>query len=205
MSDNKMAFYDIHELKDIKANGKPFYINDLTYLKDDRFTPIDKKRSIGKMCNTSNIGWISKDSTTLDAQKAVRMCLDSVPMTSQVNDYWNIYSKDSDINRYKSVYYFREDLPGQIQYYVDLEMTNPFFNPLFPKNTKAQGSVYIDPMNNAHYDFRRLKQPLNCNDCGIPEFRDLQEHREDILSNIMRPRNRKEYEPVYFNFIPRYQ
>lgn len=221
-----MTFYDIHELKNIRAGAEPFLINDLNYLKDDGFLPINKMKSVGMICNTglcdggqkigrvcadkSNIGWISKDSTTLDAQKAVRMCLDSVPMNSYIKDYWAIYDKNSDINRYKSVYYFREDLPGQIQYYVDPEMTNPFFPPLFPKNTKALGAVYVDPMNNTHYDFRRStgvcgpQQPIDCNDCEIAEFRDLQGHREDMLANIMRPRNRREYEPVHFNFMTRY-
>lgn len=209
-----MAFHDIHELKNIQASGKPFLINNLTYLKDDGFLPIDKLKSIGRICNDTKewevnknegVGWISKDSTTLDAQKAVRMCLDSVPMNSYIRDYWAIYDKNSDINRYKSVYYFREDLPGQIQYYVDPEMTNPFFPPVFPKNTKTLGAVYIDPMNNTHYDFRRsVQQPLNCDDCGIAEFRDLQGHREDILANIMRLRNKKEYEPIHFNFMTRY-
>lgn len=212
-----MAFYDIHELKNIKAFGEPFLINDLNYLKDDGFLPVRPLSSAGskkkedRNCEPKarrggdNVGWISKDSTTLDAQKAVRMCLDSVPMNSYIKDYWGIYDKDSDINRYKSVYYHREDLPGQIQYYVDPEMTNPFFTPLFPKDTRAFGAVYIDPMNNAHYDFRRsVKQPLDCDDCGIVEFRDLQSHREDILANIMRTRNRREYEPVHFNFMTRY-
>jgi hypothetical protein len=220
-----MAFYDIHRLKNIKAVGDPFLINDLSYLKDDTFLPVNKLKSlppmpqsgiaasmrpkgisVGPSCDDSNIGWISKDSTTLDAQKAVRMCLDSVPMNSYIEDYWGIYDKTSDINRYKSVYYNREDLPGQIQYYVDPEMTNPFFQPLFPKNPRAFGAIYIDPMNNVHYDFRRAtKQPLDCDDCGITEFRDLQNHREDMLANIMRPRNRREYEPVHFNFMTRYQ
>ena len=221
-----MTFYDIHEIRNVKASNEPFLLNNLNYLKDDTFLPIDKLKSIGQNCNTSlcangktfgqvcndrsNIGWISKDSTTLDAQKAVRMCLDSVPMNSYRKDLWSIYDKNSDINRYKSVYYYREDLPGQIQYYIDPEMTNPFFSPLFPKNTKALGAVYIDPMNNTHYDFRRSngscgeKQPLNCTDCEIPEIRDIQEHREDMLANIMRTRNRREYEPVHFNFMTRY-
>lgn len=206
-----MAFYDIHELRNIKAIGDPFLINDLSYLKDDAFLPINKLKSVGPACGDSSnapssIGWISKDSTTLDVQKAVRMCLDSVPMNSSIKDYWGIYDKSSDINRYKSVYYHREDLPGQIQYYVDPEMTNPFFPPLFPKSTRTFGAVYIDPMNNTHYDFRRAtKQPLDCDDCGIAEFRDLQSHREDMLANIMRPRNRREYEPVHFNFMTRYR
>lgn len=226
LGNKRMTFYDIHELKNVKATGEPFLINDLTYLKDDGFLPIDKLKSVGRLCTTSlcpsgqqvgqvcndksNIGWISKDSTTLDAQKAVRMCLDSAPMNSYIKDYWGIYDKNSDINRYKSVYYFREDLPGQIQYYIDLEMTNPFFPPLFPPNTKALGAVYVDPMNNTHYDFRRStgtcgpQQPLNCDDCEIAEFRDLQFHREDMLANIMRPRNRREYEPIHFNFMTRY-
>ena len=237
-----MAFYDIHELKNVKASGEPFLINDLNYLKDDSFLPINKMKSVGQICNVprsgtssfdyrsndttgvcaggqkmgricadkSNIGWIAKDSTRLDVQKAVGLCLDSVPMNSYIKDYWGIYDKNSDINRYKSVYYFREDLPGQIQYHIDPEMTNPFFSPLFPKNTKALGAVYIDPMNNTHYDFRRStgacgpQQPLDCNDCEIAEFRDGQGHREDMLANIMRKRNRVEYEPVHFNFMTRY-
>jgi len=199
-----MAFHDIHELRNIEASGEPFLINDLNYLKDDAFLPIDKQKSGMRGCR-SNIGWITKDATTLDAQKAVRMCLDSAPNNSYIKDYWAIYDKNSDINRYKSVYYFREDLPGQIQYYVDPEMTNPFFAELFPRNTRAFGAIYIDPMNNTHYDFRRsTKQPLDCNECGIAEVRDLQGHREDMLANIMRTRNRREYEPIHFNFMTRY-
>jgi hypothetical protein len=203
-----MAFHDIHELEHINAlsspEGRPFLINDLSYLKDDAFLPINKLKSVGPDC-AEPLAWISKDSTTLDAQKAVRMCLDSVPMNSYIKDYWGIYDNNSDINRYKSVYYHREDLPGQIQYYVDPEMTNPFFPPLFPKSTRTFGAVYIDPMNNTHYDFRRATtQPLDCDDCGIAEFRDLQSHREDMLANIMRSRNRREYEPVHFNFMTRY-
>lgn len=203
-----MAFHDIHELKNIKASGEPLLLNNLNYLKDDTFLPIDKSKSVGVTCSTkSNIGWISNDSTTLDSQRAVRMCLDSVPMNSYIKNYWDIYDKNSDILRYKSVYYAIEDLPGQKQYYVDPEMTNPFFPPLFPKNTKAFGAVYIDPMNNAQYDFRRptgscaSQPPL---ECGIVEFRDQQEHREDALANIMRTRNRREYEPIHFNFMTRY-
>jgi hypothetical protein len=201
-----MTFHDIHQLKNVKAYGEPFLINDLDYLKDDTFLPVLKPR---EMCG-AGVGWISKDSTTLDAQKATRMCLDTVPKNSYIKDYWSIYDKDFNGNLYKSVYYYREDLPGQIQYYVDPEMTNPFFPPLFPPNTKTLGAIYIDPMNNLQYDFRRSNgscgptQPLDCSDCGIAEFRDSQGHREDILAAIMRPRNRREYEPVHFNFSTRY-
>jgi hypothetical protein len=208
-----MTFYDIHELNNINASGKPFLLNDLSYLKDHNFLPVDKLKSIGncKCHDQSNICWISKDSTTLDSQRSTRFCLDSVPANSKVDDYWAIYDKNSISNRYKSLYYSYEDLPGQRQYYVDPGMSSPFFPPLFPKNTKALGAIYIDPMNNIQHDFRRSigvcgpKQPLDCNDCDIPEFRDSQEHREDMLSNIMRVRNRREYEPVYFNFTTRYQ
>jgi hypothetical protein len=200
-----MAYYDIHNLKRIKGKGKPLLINNLNYLKDDSFLPVLKNNS-SCSADTQKIGWISKDSTTLDAQKAIRMCLDSVPMNSYQKDYWAIYDKESDNNRYKSVYYNRENLPGQIQYYVDPEMTNPFFPPLFNENTQSTGSVYIDPMGSTHYDFRRnIVQPLDCSDCGITEIRELQFHREDMLSNIMRSRNKREYEPVYFNFTTRYQ
>lgn len=213
-----MTFYDIHELKNVNATTSALLINDLSYLKDDAFLPIDKARSIGRICGSdigptgleSNIGWISKDSTTMDAQRAIRMCLDSVPMNSYKKDLGTIYDKTSDIVKYKGIYYNREDLPGQIQYYVDPSMTNPFFAPLFPENTRALGAVYIDPMNNTHYDFRRStgscgpKQSLNCDDCGIAEFRDSQNHREDMQASIMRKRNRVEFEPVYFNFTTRY-
>jgi hypothetical protein len=135
------------------------------------------------------------------------MCLDSVPATSQIRDYWSIYDDKFNGNKYKSIHYFVEDLPGQIQYYVNPEMTDPFFSPLFPTNTKAVGAVYVDPMNRRHYDFRRIPPPTDSNRlrCESKEFRDSQNHREDMLSNIMRSRNKIEYEPVYFNFNTRYR
>ena len=213
-----MSFHDIHKLNLTRASGNPYLLNDLAYLKDGTFLPINKQKSIGGCTRRiatnerltpaegSGIGWISSDVTTMDPQRSTRMCLDSAPMTSQVTDYWAIYDKNSENQRYKSIYYDWTDLPGQIQYYVDPEMTNPFFSPLFDKNVKAFGAVYIDPTNNVHYDFRRaaFNQSLKCDDCDIPEFRDLNEHRQDLVSNIMRSRNKNEYEPIYFNFTTRY-
>lgn len=216
-----------HELDLTKAEGQPLLLNNLSYLNDPQFLAVDKDKSFIRGCgsrsrsnenylqfdkigkgntNRGNIGWISTDSTTLDAQKAVRMCLDSVPMNSK-KKLGTIYDAHSvDEPRYQGLHYSYDHLPGQIQYYIDPEMTNPFFSPLFPKNTKSLGAVYVDPMGSVSYDFRRAsgKQPQDCNDCDIGEFRDSQHHREDVQSSQMRSRNKREFEPVFFNFTSRY-
>jgi hypothetical protein len=228
-------WFDVHELDLTKAEGQPLLLNNLSYLNDPQFLAVDKDKSFIRGCglrsksrsnenylqfgkvgnqgatNRGNIGWISTDSTTLDAQKAVRMCLDSVPMNSKKN-LGTIYDTHSvDEPRYQGLHYSYDHLPGQIQYYIDPEMTNPFFSPLFPKNMKSLGAVYIDPMGSVSYDFRRAsgntcgpQQPQDCNDCDIGEFRDSQHHREDIQSSQMRSRNKHEFEPVFFNFTSRY-
>jgi hypothetical protein len=191
-----MSFHDIHVLQPSQAEGK-LLLNDLSYLTDRNFLPV--------YISEKKIGWISKDSTTLDAQRSIRMCLDSPPMNSMQN-LGTIYDKNSNITRYRGIYHSRNDLPGQIQYHFDPQMTHPFFTPLFPEDVKTMAAVYIDPMNNISYDFRRVQdQPLNCSDCTIPEFRDSQHFREDMLANIMRTRLKNEFEPVYYNFTSRYR
>ena len=203
-----MSFYDVHELTHVKATGPPLFVNNLRCLNDDTLLPVVPATPSTEHGHRPTSAWTTADATTLDAQGSTRLCLDSRPMKTHITDYWSIYDKNFDGNRYKSIYYHREDLPGQIQYYVHPEMTNPFFTPLFPKNTRALGAVYVDPMNTVHYDFQRpwrQDQLCGADDCQITEIRDSQGHREDILAHVMRPRNKHEYEPVYYNFSTRYR
>lgn len=214
-----MTFYDVHEPSPVNASGSTVLVNNLKYMRDDSFLPVkfpsigravEERRSGGDQYSSGDqsdgVKWTTEDASTLDAQRATRMCLDVPPTTSQIKDYWSIYDKNFNGNRYKSVYYHREDLPGQIQYYIDPEMANPFFRPLFPKGTRTLAAVFVDPMNNVHYDFRRpWNQREIDDDCQLTEFRDSQAHREDALANVMRVRNGREYEPVYMTFTTRHR
>ena len=179
-----------------------FLINKLSTFRDASFFPIDKNSSnVFPRPNTcgDQIGWITSDSTTLDSQKATRMCFDSVPSTFNYNVSGQ---NNSTFENYKSVYCKRQELPGQIQYYLNPTFSTPFFEPMFPKNTLGKKTTYLDPMNKQSTEFKRFTvQPTINNECEISEFRDEQNHREDMLSNILMSRNRFEYTPIYFNTL----
>lgn len=111
---------------------------------------------------------------------------------------------DKNLNCYGQNYrnYFDVNA-GQIMYYVDGSISDPFFTPVFSTQARVFSTVYKDPMGSLkpHY----YREPLKCNNPldtthdtyvgGLSWMQDSDSFREDIMSKQMSRINQQRYEP----------
>lgn len=132
------------------------------------------------------------------------MVFDKAPMNSLPS--CDVY-KDSSLNNYGKNYKGYSDInTGQITYYLDKSIEDPFFIPVFSTSALSIGKMYIDPMGSKKPEYTR--KPINCPDVmntkrdnydgKLSFIRDSLSHRDDIISLQMRARNRERFEPVYY-------
>lgn len=117
--------------------------------------------------------------------------LNTIATDTKLNDYGKGYRTYSDINA------------GQIMYYVDKSIQDPFFEPNFTTSARAYGTLYRDPMGafKPQYDREPLISPDHLNTMkdsyggGLSWIKDSMEHREDLMARQSRKRNQERWEP----------
>lgn len=88
---------------------------------------------------------------------------------------------------------------GQIQYYVDKELAEPFYSPVYGIKSGAIGTTYKDPMDSSKPVFTKEYPP----ECKYPTgtclsfINDTTKFRDDIISRQQRVHNQQKYELVY--------
>ena len=190
-SHNKMLFRDGIEPE--KKNGY-IYLNPSAmqsqYATD--FFPVQ---------SSSKVQYRSNDPRLISASRGGdRLTLDNPPIDSQIN-LDKIYT-DKNLNNYGKSYNTYSDIKaGQITYYIDKSIKDPFFSPLFSTPINSQGILYRDPMGSFKAQYER--EPLNSNDPintdkkyykgGLSWIEDSQEHREDLLSKQMSKYNSQKW------------
>jgi hypothetical protein len=144
--------------------------------------------------------YVSPDPRLIDVLRNFTMTLDRPPLDSSIplkdintneslRGYGQNYKTYSDINA------------GQIYYYIDKSIEDPFYSPNFTIPAQTTGVVYKDPMGAMKPEYTR--DPLTKRDClntkntnyigGLSWMEDSTEHREDILSKQMNRQNREKY------------
>ena len=124
------------------------------------------------------------------------MKLDKVADDKSLDGYGQNYRTYNDINA------------GQITYYIDKSIQDPFFNPLYVTSADAEGVLYKDPMGGIKAKYYR--HPLrDDNPIGQPErdnyegklswMQDSLGHRQDILALQMRKMNEDKWMPRWKN------
>ena len=134
------------------------------------------------------------------------LLLDKPPINGAVN-MADVYTKKND---YKTGYYdnYYKVKSGQILYYIDGDIKDPLFEPLYDNKAEVTGYVYRDPMNGLKpYYYREpvIKTDVYLTNSNNPDqynqltwIRDSQESREDIMSKQMDLTNRKKYSSRWF-------
>lgn len=129
------------------------------------------------------------------------LTLDRPPLNNNVD--LSQISTDTSLDRYGQNYSTYSDINGgNITYYINKSRQDPFYSPLFSTSALAYGTLYRDPMgvNRAQYDRKPLKynDPFNTvkdsYEGGLSWIQDSQEHRQDLLSKIMRKQNEQRWE-----------
>ena len=155
------------------------------------FFPIDSGHQWGsydpRLFSASHTQVLTFDRPPIDG----RIPLEKIYTDNSLDEYGKNYRSYSDINA------------GQITYYIDKSIQDPFFNPIYTNKVLSSGELYRDPMGSLkpHYERHLLvpNDPINTprssyNGC-LSWIEDSQEHREDLLSKQMRKNNQQRWEP----------
>jgi len=167
------------------------------------FQPIES--DLNKNCNAvckikcNNIQYKSRDPRLYDEGHAQWTTLNSPPIDGNVR-LKNVYNKN--LENYGQKYKGYSDInSGQVLYYIDKEIAEPFFNPLFSYRSTYSKNIYKDPMDNIKPEYIRqvpYKNPT-VQKCAITNpyclswINDSTQFREDLLTTQMAKRNQQKY------------
>lgn len=134
------------------------------------------------------------------------LLLDRPPINGAVN-MSDLYTPKFD---YHARYYadYSDVDSGQIMYYIDGDIKDPLFTPLYVNPSNVTGYVYKDPMDSYKpYYYREPANKVNVykTNSNSPDkyneltwIRDSQESREDLMSKQMDLTNRTKYSSRWF-------
>ena len=87
---------------------------------------------------------------------------------------------------------------GQIQYYVDKDIADPFFAPVYGTPSRSTGYVWKDPMGETKVQFEKTFDNSRKTRIGmLSAVEDTTKHRDDIMSRQQRTHNERRYDLVY--------
>lgn len=160
-----------------------------------KFTPGYVKTT----CNGKPSFGCRNDGRLYDAGRNMWVTLDTVPISvpseeaaearQNITNYGKHYNSYQDINA------------GQITYYIDKSISDPYFNPVFYNKAGVQKMCYVDPMDRISMMYPRTPiSSVICktNDECLSSMTDLSEFREELMAIQMRAQNRQRYE---LNFL----
>jgi hypothetical protein len=212
-NDNSTSNYlDCYYEQDFKSDIEPNYLGKTkyTYLNPQAMTQkyatdfniINCQQPIG--CNDKL--YISNDPRLIDSPRADMLLLDTPPIDSNLK--LNTIYTDKNLDTYSKKYNTYTDInTGQIMYYIDESIANPFFNPNFVTSSYAESKMYKDPM--GAYKPRYERYPITYNDpittdnqnynYTLAWMQDTTSYREDIMAKQMRKRMEQRWEPRWDN------
>lgn len=111
---------------------------------------------------------------------------DNVDGKPKYNNYGRNYDSYESVNA------------GQIQYYIDKEIAQPFFSPVYSMPSETHGTVYTDPMGTKKPQFTKTFNNSRLQHTNmLSSIEDTTKHREDIMSLQQRKHNEQRYDLMY--------
>lgn len=149
------------------------------------------------------VQWASMDPRLVSASHSGQVqTLDRPPITGDMPLCEVAHSKllDKFGQNYKT---YSDVNAGQVAYYTDASIEDPYFSPNFVTSSLATGTLYKDPMGALKPSYKRT--PLTDNDPMGPErdnyegclswMEDSLSHRQDLMSKQMHRRNEQRWMP----------
>lgn len=129
------------------------------------------------------------DGRVVDAARNIRMVLDQPAKVGAVN-MDNVY--DIDNRGYAGIYETYANLNnGQIAYYVDPSISQPFFEPVYTLSSMVDKTIRVDPMDSPKPEY--IKTPISSTLNSVSRdqaTRDQLSFREDLMSRQQNLYNR---------------
>lgn len=158
------------------------------------------EESHGKGCNDTV--YISQDPRLMDPIRNSLIKLDRPPFRSTFFIQSQRYPSESYTDIYESKYNdfgqnyrtYNDITAGQITYYIDPLIEDPYFSPNFTIDSQVQGVLYRDPMGSLKPTFVRkaVSQPDEKYN-PLSSIRDSAVFREDIMASNMAQMNQKRW------------
>lgn len=144
-----------------------------------------------RLYNSASVSWLQLDRPPMYSTPK----LNTLSTNKKLDGYGQKYRSYNDINT------------GQVLYYIDKDLENVYFDPLFAKPANMVGTLYKDPMGSMKPDYNRYPieeyNPATEEVCefdyNLSFMRDTQYQREDILALQMRKHNQQRYAPRWTN------
>lgn len=137
-----------------------------------------------------------QDGRLVDVPRSYTMKLDTKPIQFVYNLIHDNVSGNPELKDYGKNYTDYSNVTGgQIQYYIDKELSEPFISPIYATKTNAVGFTYKDPMDSIKPQFEKA-YPTESFSC-LSWIDDSCSFRDDITARQQRTHNQQRYELVY--------
>lgn len=151
-------------------------------------------------CNKST-GVFSYDPRQFDTKRAQWQILDRTPADGAVT---TLSTYDSRFDGYTTGYReYKDIVDGDITYYTDKSIQDPFFHPVFAEEAKVSTVLYQDPMGAIKPEYNRKAILNTCNPTTevrenypycLSYIQDTQSYREDLMALQTRKHNQSNWQ-----------
>lgn len=136
--------------------------------------------------------FVSLNPKTMEPVRGIRMALDR-PSTSGFVPLADIYTNPNLAN-----YTPFNVNNGQITYYIDQELKDPFYRPVFFMSRKVVRRPYTDPMGSEKPEYSLLHTPKQVsNFSGLSFLNDTSFHRENLMAAQQSKFNQNRITPFF--------
>ena len=140
---------------------------------------------------TSQGTFTSLDPRLIDPVRGIRMTLNAPVFDGTLPAADRYDSSDIGTQTYRQY----EDIHGgQVFYYLDGYMTQPYASPNFQLRVKVEPDVFQDPMGALKPEYVRTPIADAAYISGYRNDQDELSHREDMMALQMRPQNRRDWQ-----------
>ncbi|NBP58943.1 hypothetical protein EBU71_20835, partial [bacterium] len=137
-------------------------------------------------------GFVSMNPKTMDAPRAIRMKLDR-PSTTGSIPLCSIYT-DPNLDNYTA----HNVNNGQIIYFIDNSVKDPFYRPIYDIPFETQKIAYTDPMNSEKPHYALIHQNDKVfNYSPLSSINDSTFHRENLIASQQAKYNQTRITPFY--------
>lgn len=139
------------------------------------------------------------DARTVDAVRGIQTRLDTVPYQVYYDLVKDNVSNNPALDNYgQGMRRYQDINAGQITYYVDKSLAQPFYSPVYNIQSEAVGYIFKDPMDSIKPNFNKA-YPSNVKTSNLSFLDDSSKFREDIIARQQRTHNSQKYELIYQN------
>jgi len=152
------------------------------------------------LCTRGNVGYTSTDPRLIESIRGTTLILNEPPRDTGIS-MSDVYKPNNVKQHYDS---YNDIEFGQIRYYVNNDISHPYFNPNFSDDVETVGYLQRDPMGGINTVYKREVKYRNPCENNSGKFKhclsfmeDSNAQREDIMAKQMYTMNKSRWSSRY--------